>query len=241
MTAVRLLLLAAAAVLLAVVLRGKPPPPAEPPPEPAVEELRPHEVEVAPEPEVEVTPIYAPADRDGDGRRDGRAGMGHHPSVPAKWNFWFQQAVRKHWPAEYRDQWWRLLAQCFEESALVADAVSRAGAEGVCQFMKATWRELAERHDLEGGRRNPKANIEAAAIYTGALLEVMYAPRPDECRFDWMRILYNWGLGNVKRQVWAVRGTPQCVDAVMDLLPGETRHYVRRINETELLLTGAGQ
>lgn len=172
----------------------------------------------------------------GDARRPPRAGRCEASGIPSKYDLLFRQAARRHLPLVYKTDWCRLKAQCFEESGLDPDAVSQVGAVGACQFMAPTFAQVTRRHGITGGRRNPKANIEAAAAYVAAILEMLYADRSEPCRWRWVAVIYNWGPGRVQRQVWRVYGSPECPAEVWEVLPGETRHYVRRIDDTYELL-----
>ena len=182
---------------------------------------------------VEVEPRrYVPKmeHRRGQGRRDYS-----HESIPGNYDLYFAQAVRRYYPVRYSHEWHREKAKCWRESNLNPDAESGVGAVGLCQFMGATWKEVTHKYQIEGGRRNPKASIEASAAYSGELVEKFFAPRPDACRWRYANGSYNWGFGNV-RTVGRGQGWPECPD--MEEWPEEPREYVVRIEETIELLEG---
>ena len=165
--------------------------------------------------------------------RPSRWGECSHPNIPDDYDFYFRAAARRHFPPDFLMFWCALKIQCFEESGFRDDAVSPAGAKGRCQHTDATWGELRDSYGLTS-RRNPKDSIEGAAIYMGQLLRIVYAPRPQQCKWEFALVMYNWGKGNVNRDVWMVYGSPECVQEVWDVLPKETQGYLTRINETTL-------
>lgn len=98
-----------------------------------------------------------------------------------------------------------LFAQVRAESNFDPKAVSPAGAMGLAQFMKATWREWGS-----GDPFNPEESIKAQARYVSWLMKQF----PGELE----KVLgaYNWGIGNVHRKGLA-------------RAPKETRDYIARI------------
>ena len=120
---------------------------------------------------------------------------------------------------------WKLLKrQAVAESDLNPDAVSRAGAKGLMQFMDRTW--TAWVHNEFGGdapprkhinQFDPEDSISAAADMMSWLLRVFQQ--------DIRKALssYNWGIGNVTKccekhgAQWEAH------------LPLETRHYLKTI------------
>ena len=105
------------------------------------------------------------------------------------------------------------------ESALRPDAVSRAGATGLWQFMLATSKILGlEVNSLIDERRSPIASSEAAAKYLKQLYN-MYN--------DWHLAIaaYNCGPGNINKAIHRSGGKKDYW-SIYHLLPRETRGYV---------------
>lgn len=93
------------------------------------------------------------------------------------------------------------------ESAGNPNAVSRAGAKGMFQFMDGTARDMGlSKRDVF----NPKKAAEAAAKYLSQLLKANGGD------LDKALASYNWGIGNVQKHGLA-------------LMPKETRNYIPRV------------
>jgi membrane-bound lytic murein transglycosylase D len=111
------------------------------------------------------------------------------------------------------------------ESAFQPEAISRASAKGVWQFMKGTALENGLRHDFfVDERSNPEKATIAAANYLKTLAEMFDG--------DWQLALasYNSGPGRVQKAIkrvgqadfWSIAAKPWA-------LPRETREYVPMI------------
>lgn len=109
------------------------------------------------------------------------------------------------------------------ESALNPDAVSRAGATGLWQFMLATARGLGlEVNTLVDERRDPIRSSEMAAKYLRQLYDIYH---------DWGLAIaaYNCGPGNVNKALLRAGASEQNPKDYWDIyyfLPQETRGYV---------------
>lgn len=108
------------------------------------------------------------------------------------------------------------------ESALDPNAVSRAGATGLWQFMIETAQgEGLEVNTLVDQRRDPIASSDAAARYLQKLYNMYH---------NWHLALaaYNYGPGNVNKAIERSRVPKDSVDywQIYNYLPAETRGYV---------------
>lgn len=111
------------------------------------------------------------------------------------------------------DDWLYFKAQAKAESAMDPRAKSPVGAQGLCQFMPATWKEWCKTGD---DPFNPEASISAQIRYMKWLIErVRY--------WDKAFAAYNWGIGNMLRY--------QDLPGWRSQLPDETKAYIVRIND----------
>ncbi|HWK55363.1 MAG TPA: transglycosylase SLT domain-containing protein [Hyphomicrobiales bacterium] len=148
-------------------------------------------------------------------------------------NALIQQACEQHLPGL---DWRVLKAQLYAESRLIPRAASPAGAQGIAQFMPATWAEIAPQ--LGFGERTPwepEAAIPCAAFYMARLWREWTAPRPVIDRYLLALASYNAGLGSVLK-AQETRGNPALYADIIKGLPTvtgaratETITYVRRI------------
>ncbi len=108
----------------------------------------------------------------------------------------------------------------FIESAFNPQAMSRAKASGMWQFMPGTGKDYALRQNLfRDDRRDVLASTRAALAYLKRL-HTMFG--------DWHLALaaYNWGQGNVLREVARNRRAGKPLDYASLKMPVETRNYV---------------
>lgn len=127
-------------------------------------------------------------------------------------------------------------AMCYQESAFDASAVSPAGAQGLCQFMPATWREMKEKHkEVKGGVFDPEASITLASRYIDKMYRVWTAPRTEASRVKLALASYNAGVGNLLRAQKMCGGATEYEDIIrcLPLVTGshaeETVKYVENI------------
>lgn len=120
-----------------------------------------------------------------------------HHRYSAKWDFEFFMAQRKYAPPDLRDDWKWTKAQCIAESGLREDAMSPVGAQGLCQVMPNTWREVA----LPGSSPwSAKANIKAAVRYMRRMWNVWSGrPRTKLQQLRLSQASYNAGAGHIIR------------------------------------------
>jgi membrane-bound lytic murein transglycosylase D len=108
----------------------------------------------------------------------------------------------------------------FIESAFNPQAMSRAKASGMWQFMPGTGKDFDLRQNLfRDDRRDVLASTRAALDYLGRLHKMFD---------DWHLALaaYNWGQGNVLRELARNRRAGLPLDYASLKMPAETRNYV---------------
>lgn len=118
----------------------------------------------------------------------------------------------------------------FIESAFNPQAMSRARASGMWQFMPATGKDFELRQNLfRDDRRDVLASTRAALDY----LQRLHA------RFgDWHLALaaYNWGQGNVQRAVDRNRKAGLSTAYTALRMPDETRNYVPKLQAVKNII-----
>ena len=122
----------------------------------------------------------------------------------------------------------------FIESAFNPQAMSRASASGMWQFMPATGRDFELRQNLfRDDRRNVLASTRAALDYLQRL----------HVRFgDWHLALaaYNWGQGNVQRAIDRNRRAGRSTGYTDLSMPDETRNYVPKLQAVKNIVARPG-
>lgn len=124
------------------------------------------------------------------------------------------------------------------ESALNPNAVSRAGAAGLWQFITSTGKgQGLEINSLVDERRDPYTSTEAACVYLKKLYEIYN---------DWYLVLaaYNCGPGNVNKAINRSGGTIGEDHDYWKLyyyLPAETRGYVPAFIAANYVMTYYGE
>jgi len=156
----------------------------------------------------------------------------------------YSSSYRSEYDEEFKSQsarWmqgydWRLLkAQCIQESRLNPDAVSSAGAEGLCQFMPTAWSEVQRKFGTNAQRTVARESIRGAAWYMHRMIRNW--DRRERTRIQVFYLAaasYNAGLGTV------LKSQKRCDDGrlfeeLFICLPAETqlypihiqRHYLR--------------
>lgn len=119
-----------------------------------------------------------------------------HLSFVSTYDFLIQRSVKRWW-ADYPD-WKDLKAQYYQESKLDPNARSWVGAEGIAQFMPATWIDIERRLGVKGANpREARYAIDAGAYYMASLRRVWHANRTASEQQFLAQASYNTGTGNV--------------------------------------------
>lgn len=115
---------------------------------------------------------------------------------PSTYDLQIRQSAERWWPGL---DWHLLKAQLYQESRLDPTARSGVGAEGLAQFMPATWAEISQRIGYAGvSRQAAEPAIEGAAYYMHTLERLW----PDADQYDKHKLAlgsYNAGVGNIRK------------------------------------------
>lgn len=128
---------------------------------------------------------------------------------PSQYDAQIRAATKKFWP-DYPD-WKSWKSQLYQESKLDPNAESAVGAEGLAQFMPATWRDI-ERSLGYGAisRKLAAPAIEGGAFYMATLRKNWARKdRPSDDRQRLGQASYNAGTGNI------VKAQHYCGDAFL--------------------------
>ena len=155
-------------------------------------------------------------------------------SFSSQYDPYFQRHAGRWMP----DHDWRWLkAQCYQESLLNPEAISEAGAEGLCQFMLPSWGEYQAKFSTTAKRTVAKESIRAAGWYMHRM-ERIWAGRGryPEMRLPLAQASFNCGAGCV------IQAQARCNDAlefwqIAPCLNTETREYPCKIRKHYFRLT----
>lgn len=144
----------------------------------------------------------------------------------------FRKYTKHYFGAHFDWHWFK--AQAIAESGLDPNAQSPMGARGIMQILPATYEEIKAQNPFMSGIEEPRWNIAAGIFYDRQLYRKWRRERTIQTaeRLRFAFASYNAGYGNVlkahkraRRKVAEVKRW----DEVAPFAPGETRHYVQRI------------
>lgn len=149
----------------------------------------------------------------------------------------YDNSFRK-WSAYYTPEvpWYWLKAQCWQESRFIPTAVSPVGAQGICQFMPPTWRDMERKLGFTGDPFIPDLNIQAAASYMSQLRKTWDRRERTNTQIHSLAMAsYNAGTGNILK-AQSLSGDKRLWCEIKPYLPQvtgknseETIHYVEVI------------
>ena len=142
---------------------------------------------------------------------------------------------------------WRMLkAQCYQESRLNRFARSPVGAQGLCQFMPGTWRDMKKRYPTLSSPWLAAHSIRAAALYMKQLNDGWSSPRPANERYKLALASYNAGFGNILKSQRQCNDATyyqpiiQCLHCVTGYHSIETINYVKHIKRYYKVMVATG-
>ena len=155
-----------------------------------------------------------------------------HEHWTNEYDHWFRKYTKHYFGAHFDWHWFK--AQAIAESGLDPNAVSSAGARGIMQILPTTYSDIESRNPFLAGIDEPRWNI-AAGIFYNRQLYRKWKKRHDIQTAERLKFAfasYNAGYGNVRkayRRALEQHGEVRRWEPVSVFAPGETRHYVRRI------------
>lgn len=168
--------------------------------------------------------------------------MASSTAFPSQYDDLIRTAAKRYW-LDYPD-WLEWKAQLYQESKLDPDAISPVGAQGLAQFMPATWQEI-ERSLGYGAvsRKLAGPAIEGGAYYMMSLRKQWASPRSIDDRQWLAQASYNAGIGSLLEAQKACGGSLS-YGGVIVCLPGvtgqsnaqQTSDYVARIWQWRAML-----
>ncbi len=155
----------------------------------------------------------------------------NHKHWTHRYDHFFRKYAKRYFGPTVDWHWFK--AQGIAESGLNPKAHSKAGAMGIMQIMPGTYKYIRKKNPRVQDLAQPRWNIAAAIFYDRHLFD-KWANLVTTTR---ERLLfafgcYNAGYTRVRRTYNQVRkklGSVESWDQLDDYLPGQTRHYVRRI------------
>ena len=158
-----------------------------------------------------------------------------YSGISNQYNRMIESAVSTYWAPERRIYHCWLKAQLVAESGLNPNAKSSVGAQGIAQFLPATFHEEQKLLGFDGNVYDASVSIIAAAHYMERLARQWSNNRSEACRLELSSASYNAGLGNILKAQRLADGAP-CWDRIyrqLDRVTGvhahETVDYVARI------------
>lgn len=144
----------------------------------------------------------------------------------------------RRWSAYYLPEipWYWLKAQCWQESRLDTNAVSPVGAQGVCQFMPPTWKDMEDRLGFRDSPFIPDLNIQAAAYYMKQLRSTWNRRERTSPQVHSLALAsYNAGTGNILK-AQRLSGNKRLWCEINPFLPEVTGHNSEEtINYVEII------
>ena len=156
-----------------------------------------------------------------------------HEQWTNKYDVYFKKYA-KHYFGPHVDWHW-FKAQGIAESNLNPKAKSPVGAKGIMQIMPATYDEILKKNPHLPKTEEPRWNIAAGIFYDRMLYRKWKKKKTISTneRLSFSFASYNAGLGTVLKAYKRAsnkHGEIKQWQQVEDFAPGETRFYVKRIN-----------
>jgi membrane-bound lytic murein transglycosylase F len=146
---------------------------------------------------------------------------------PDKYDVHFKKYAKHYFGPGFDWRWFK--AQAVAESGLNPKAESKTGARGIMQILPSTYEEIQKKNPHLQDMDSPRWNIAAGIYYDRTLYKRWQSPPPGEERLYFAFGSYNAGYTRIKNTYQRVDPPTASWEEVERHVPGQTRHYVRRI------------
>lgn len=154
-----------------------------------------------------------------------------HPHWTNEYDPLFRKYTKHYFGAHFDWHWFK--AQGIAESGLDPDAESPMGARGIMQILPSTYEEIRTRNPFLADIKDPRWNIAAGIFYNRQLYRKWRRSEiHTEERLKFAFGSYNAGYGNILKAYRRAENSQAEIrrwEHVAPFAPGETRHYVARI------------
>jgi len=155
----------------------------------------------------------------------------YHEGWTDQYDRHFKKYSKHYFGAGFDWRWFK--AQAIAESRLEPDAVSPNGALGLMQVLPSTYREVKEKNPHFRNIEDPRWNIAAGIYYNRQLFRRWTPYIQGEERLRFAMASYNAGFSATRKAYREAKKQHKRVQRWSQVeahAPGETRHYVRRID-----------
>ena len=146
---------------------------------------------------------------------------------PDKYDSHFRKYSKHYFGPNVDWHWFK--AQAIAESGLKADAKSKYGASGIMQILPSTYEDIKKKNPGFKDIHTPRWNIAAGIFYDRQLYKKWSTPHAGDERLYFAFGSYNAGFRRISGIFNKIEPPAQSWDLVEYHVPGQTRHYVRRI------------
>jgi membrane-bound lytic murein transglycosylase F len=160
----------------------------------------------------------------------GQAATGPKQKVtdwPDGYDVHFKKYAKHYFGPNFDWRWFK--AQAVAESGLKPNAKSKSGARGIMQILPSTFSEIQKKNPHLKDMDSPRWNIAAGIYYDRQLYKRWVSPPPGEERLYFAFGSYNAGYTRIKNTFQKLDPPEAAWEHVEYHVPGQTRHYVRRI------------
>ncbi len=144
-----------------------------------------------------------------------------------KYDKHFRKNAQHYFGPNFDWRWFK--AQAIAESGLKPEAKSKQGASGIMQILPSTYEDIKKKNPGFKDIQTPRWNIAAGIYYDRLLYKKWRTPPAGDERLYFAFGSYNAGYRRISRIFKKIEPPVESWKLVESRVPGQTRHYVRRI------------